>query len=173
LTKLKNAGNNIDVIIVDYGDLLVTKNGSGQKWIDMETIYEELRGLAQEFQCPIWTASQVNRSASESEVITMDGIASAFSKCFVADFICSMARNSSARGGNSARMYVAKNRNGPDGGIFPVYIDLSRAKIEVLPKATETVDSVREESSKRQAESLKEKYKKFKKSMDMDDEDEE
>jgi len=173
LMKLKNSGNDPDVIIVDYGDLLVTKNGSGQKWIDMETIYEELRGLAQEFQCPIWTASQVNRSASESEVITMDGIASAFSKCFVADFICSMARNSSARGGNSARMYIAKNRNGPDGGIFPMYIDLSRAKLEVLPKATETVDSVREESAKRQADSLKEKYKKFKKSMDMDDDDEE
>ena len=173
LMKLKNSGNDPDVIIVDYGDLLVTKNGSGQKWIDMETIYEELRGLAQEFQCPIWTASQVNRSASESEVITMDGIASAFSKCFVADFICSMARNSSARNGNSARMYIAKNRNGPDGGIFPMYIDLSRAKREVLPKATETVDSVREESAKRQADSLKEKYKKFKKSMDMDDDDEE
>jgi replicative DNA helicase len=173
LMKLKNSGNDPDVIIVDYGDLLVTKNGSGQKWIDMETIYEELRGLAQEFQCPIWTASQVNRSASESEVITMDGIASAFSKCFVADFICSMARNSSARNGNSARMYIAKNRNGPDGGIFPMYIDLSRAKLEVLPKATETVDSVREESAKRQADSLKEKYKKFKKSMDMDDDDEE
>jgi replicative DNA helicase len=172
IMKLKNAGTNVDVIIVDYGDLLVTKNGSGQKWIDMETIYEELRGLGQEFQCPIWTASQVNRSASESEVITMDGIASAFSKCFVADFICSMARNSSARGGNSARMYVAKNRNGPDGGIFPVYIDLSRAKIEVLAKATETVDSVREESSKRQAESLKEKYKKFKKSFEIDEEEE-
>ena len=172
LMKLKNAGSNPEVIIVDYGDLLVTKNGSGQKWIDMETIYEELRGLAQEFQCPIWTASQVNRSASESEVITMDGIASAFSKCFVADFICSMARNSSARNGNTARMYIAKNRNGPDGLIFPMHIDLGRAKVHVLPKATETVDSVREESSKRQAETLKEKYKKFKKSMDIDDEDE-
>jgi hypothetical protein len=67
---------------------------------------------------------------------------------------------------------VAKNRNGPDGGIFPVYIDLSRAKIEVLAKATETVDSVREESSKRQAESLKEKYKKFKKSFEIDEEEE-
>jgi RecA/RadA recombinase len=173
IMKLKNAGTNVDLIIVDYGDLLVTKNGSGQKWIDMETIYEELRGLGQEFQCPIWTASQVNRSASESEVITMDGIASAFSKCFVADFICSMARNSSARGGNSARMYIAKNRNGPDGGIFPMYIDLARAKIEVLAKTSETVDSVREESSKRQTDSLKEKYKKFKKSFNMDDEEEE
>ena len=172
LMKLKNSGTNVDVIIVDYGDLLSTKNGSGQKWIDMETIYEELRGLSQEFQCPIWTASQVNRSASESEVITMDGIASAFSKCFVADFICSMARNSSARGGNSARIYIAKNRNGPDGLIFPAYIDLGRAKIEVLPKATETVDSVREDTSKRQAESLKEKYKKFKKSFEIDDEEE-
>lgn len=171
LMKLKNAGNNVDMIIVDYGDLLVTKNGSGQKWIDMETIYEELRGLSQEFQCPIWTASQVNRSASESEVITMDGIASAFSKCFVADFICSVARNSSARNSNSARMYIAKNRNGPDGIIFPMYIDLARAKVEVLPKADETVDSVREDNTKRQAESLKEKYKKFKKSYDIDDEE--
>ena len=69
-------------------------------------------------------------------------------------------------------MYIAKNRNGPDGIIFPMFINLGIARMEVLSKSEETVSSVREESAKKQEMSLKEKYKKFKKEMSMDDDEE-
>ena len=56
-----------DVIIVDYADLL---RGHGQeKRHELEGIYEDLRGLAGEYEIPVWTASQANRSALEEDVI--------------------------------------------------------------------------------------------------------
>ena len=170
LTKLKNSGEKIDMIIVDYADLMTSAKSSGQRWDDLESIYEDLRGLAQEFQCPIWNVSQVNRNASEADIITMDGIAAAFSKCFVADFICSLARNSSARGGNSARCYIAKNRMGGDGQVFPVYVDLSIAKMQILPRDGETVDSVKENQKATQETDLQAKYLEFKRQMRMKEE---
>ena len=44
----------------------------------MENIYEELRGMAQEYECPLWTASQTNRSGLNAEVVTMEAISEAF-----------------------------------------------------------------------------------------------
>ena len=37
-------------------------------------IYEELRGVAGEFDIPIWTASQANRSSLEEDVIGADKV---------------------------------------------------------------------------------------------------
>ena len=64
LDKLKQQGVPIDMIIVDYGDLLkpVSAPRGSEKRHDLESIYEELRAIAQIFECPVWTASQTNRS---------------------------------------------------------------------------------------------------------------
>ena len=60
-------GKKPDVIIVDYADLL---RGHGQeKRHELEGIYEDLRGMAGEYEIPVWTASQANRSALEEDII--------------------------------------------------------------------------------------------------------
>ena len=114
---MKQRGVSIDMIIVDYADLLKPFNfrKNGEKRHDLESIYEELRGLAQVYECPIWTASQTNRSGLNAEVITMESISEAFNKCFVADFIFSVSRTVEDKKLNKGRIFVAKNRNGPDG----------------------------------------------------------
>ena len=33
------------------------------------------------------------------------------------------------------RVFIAKNRNGPDGIVFPIFMDTSNVKIDVLPKS--------------------------------------
>jgi hypothetical protein len=72
LEKVIKRGFKPDVIIVDYADLLRPTSGLREKRHELETIYEQLRGLAQEFQCCLWTASQTNRSGLNAEVITME-----------------------------------------------------------------------------------------------------
>ena len=128
-------------------------------------IYEELRSLAQEFECPIWTASQTNRSGLNAEVITMEAISEAFNKCFVADFIFSISRTIQHKNNNSGRIFIAKNRNGPDGIVYPIFMDPANVKIEVLPQI-ETYDEIKNSEVKRQAETLKEKYKNYRKKRD-------
>ena len=89
----------------------------------MEETYEGLRGLAQTYEIPFWTASQTNRGGLNAEVITMEAISEAFNKCFVADFIFSLSRTVQDKQANKGRLFVAKNRNGPDGLVFDALID--------------------------------------------------
>jgi hypothetical protein len=129
----------------------------------LESIYEEMRAIAQEFECPAWTASQTNRSGLNAEVITMESISEAFNKCFVSDFIFSVSRTIEDKVANSGRMFIAKNRNGPDGIVYPIFMDTSNVKIKVLPANGETPGSIAADSAKHQAQTMKEKYKQYKK----------
>jgi hypothetical protein len=152
------------MIIVDYGDLIKPESSKrDEKRHQLETIYEELRGLAQEAECPVWTASQTNRSGLNAEVITMESISEAFNKCFVADFIFTVSRTIEDKNTNQGRIFVAKNRNGPDGLVYPIFMDTSSVKIKVLPQSNESVSDIMEKSSKERLDNLKQKYANFKK----------
>ena len=64
----------------------------------------------------------------------MESISEAFNKCFVADFIISLSRTIKDRNCNIARIFVAKNRNGPDGIIYSAFMDTSSVSIKVLQR---------------------------------------
>jgi len=164
IDKLRRRDFVPDVIIVDYGDLIKPESSKrDEKRHQLETIYEELRGLAQQAECPVWTASQTNRSGLNAEVITMESISEAFKKCFVADFIFTVSRTIEDKNNNQGRIFVAKNRNGPDGLVYPIFMDTSNVKIKVLPKSNESVGEIIEKSSAARLENLKQKYASFKK----------
>jgi replicative DNA helicase len=163
LEKLKTRGMEVDMIIVDYGDLLRPKTVRREKRHELETIYEDLRAIAQENKCPVWTASQTNRSGLNAEVITMESISEAFNKCFVADLIFSVSRTIEDKATKGGRLFIAKNRNGPDGLIYPVYMDTSSVKIRVMEQSGETIGEIKALSAKEQSEKLREKYKEFRK----------
>ena len=164
LEKLRKRDITPDIIIVDYGDLLRPITYHREKRTDLESIYEELRAMAQEHKCPVWTASQTNRSGLNAEVITMEAISEAFNKCFVSDFIFSVSRTVDDKNNNTGRIFVAKNRNGPDGLVYPIFMDPSSVKIKVLQPTGETPGQIIENSIKQQEENLREKYKNFKES---------
>jgi len=167
LEKLKQKGINPDMIIVDYADLL-KPTASGFKTQELRhslgNIYEELRAIGQVWDIPVWTASQTNRSGLNAEVITMEAISEAFSKCFVADFICSISRTIEDKTENRGRMFVAKNRNGIDGIVYPMEIDTAKVHMKVLPPDEHsTIDAVVMKTKQEQDEHLRQKYKQFKK----------
>ena len=164
IEKLKRRDFAPDMIIVDYGDLIrPEKGGKDEKRHQLETIYEELRGIAQICECPVWTASQTNRSGINAEVITMESISEAFNKCFVADFIFTVSRTVEDKNTNQGRIFVAKNRNGPDGLVYPIFMDTSNVSIKVLPKTGESVNDIVQKSEEKKMNDLRERYKLFKK----------
>ena len=159
LEKIVKKGNDIDMIIVDYADLLRPTVNYKEKRTELESIYEELRSLAHDFACPIWTASQTNRGGLDAEVITMSSISEAFSKCFVADFIFSVSRTMIDKAKNSGRIFVAKNRNGPDGIVFPIFMDTSAVKIKVMPENKSAMNGQMTMAKSKQL--IREKYKEY------------
>ena len=134
LSRLVKRGITPGMVIVDYADLLKPVQARKEKRNELESIYEELRALSTEFQCPIWTASQTNRSGLSAEVITMEQISEAFNKCFVADFIFSVSRTIEDKQNNQGKIFIAKNRNGPDGMVYNIFMDTSNVNIKILPK---------------------------------------
>jgi len=170
LSRLVKRGINPGLVIVDYADLLKPVQARKEKRNELESIYEELRALSTEFQCPIWTASQTNRSGLSAEVITMEQISEAFNKCFVADFIFSVSRTIEDKQNNQGKIFIAKNRNGPDGMIYNIFMDTSNVNIKILPKTpqlsqnsngTQVATSPVSLGPKAQQELLKAKYTKL------------
>jgi replicative DNA helicase len=172
LNKLKKRGIDPGLIIVDYADLLKPIVVRKEKRAELESIYEDLRGMSTEFSCPIWTASQTNRSGLNAEVITMEQISEAFNKCFVADFIMSVSRTIEDKQNNTGKIFIAKNRNGPDGIIYDIFMDTSCVKIKTMPKANTINPSGPQNmipanplplGTREQKELLQNKYDKFRK----------
>lgn len=163
LEKLKRKDFKVDMVIIDYGDLIKPINAQREKRNELESIYEEMRAIAQIYGCPVWTASQTNRSGLNAEVITMESISEAFNKCFVADFIFTISRTIKDKNTNEGRIFVAKNRNGPDGLVFPIFMDTANVKIKVLQQSAESATEIIENATKRQEDELKKKYKNYKK----------
>ena len=154
-----------NMIVVDYADLLKPVRTRKEKRNELESIYEELRAISSEFECPVWTASQTNRSGLNMEVITMEQISEAFNKCFVADFICTISRTIEDKQKNQAKMFIAKNRNGPDGIIYDLFMDTSNVCIKMLPKTTlNTMIPINPVAvtPKEQKQILQSRYEKFK-----------
>jgi replicative DNA helicase len=132
IEKMTAAGNKPDLIIIDYADLLLSHtNKSDSTYGEQGGVYIELRGISGELAIPIWTASQTNRSAIDSEVIEADKIADSYAKVMNADFIMSISRKSKDKLNNTARFHIMKNRFGPDGITFPSKMDTNTGFIEV------------------------------------------
>lgn len=157
LEKLKMLGKSIDMIIVDYGDLLKPTRAHDQKRMELSDIYEELRGLAGIHKCPLYTASQTNRSGLNAEIITMEAISEAYAKCFCADFIFSISRTIEDKNQNTGRFFIAKNRNGIDAGVYPIFMNPEYVKIRVLEPTGEAVEDILINAAQKQTEKMQKK----------------
>ena len=162
IDKMIATDNKPDVIIVDYADLLLShSNKSDSTYAEQGGVYIDLRGLSGEMGIPVWTASQTNRSAIDSEVIEADKIADSYAKVMNADFIMSWSRKSKDKLNNTARAHIMKNRFGPDGITFPCKMDTNTGFIEVYEgTSSEGILSTKESASgqKERRQLLHKKY---------------
>ena len=131
LKQIELSGTKVDMVIVDYADILMPTGNFKEKRHAIGNIYEDLRGLAGELQIPIWTASQANRSALEEDVIGADKVAEDYSKVMTADFVMSMSRKVEDKIANTGRFHVIKNRFGIDGVTYPSTINTNVGVIKI------------------------------------------
>ena len=156
-----------DLVLVDYADIL---RGIGtEKRHILENIYEDLRGLAGEYEVPIWTASQANRSSLEEEIIDATKVAEAYSKVMIADFVVSVSRKVEDKIANTSRFHVIKNRFGIDGVTFPASMNTNIGKIQIYESTTQSGQEVQgkmDNSQEYLRKQLSQKHKQFEKDME-------
>ena len=167
LKQIELSGLDIDLVIVDYADIL---RGIGtEKRHVLENIYEDLRGLAGEVEVPIWTASQANRSALEEEIIDATKVAEAYSKVMISDFVISISRKVEDKIANTGRFHVIKNRFGIDGITFPTSMNTSTGNIQIFEATTQSgreVQSKMNNSEEYLRKQLSQKHEEFQKDVE-------
>jgi len=162
IEKMVTLDNKPDVIIVDYADLLLShSNKSDSTYQEQGGVYIDLRGMSGELEIPVWTASQTNRSAIDSEVIEADKIADSYAKVMNADFIMSWSRKSKDKLNNTARAHIMKNRFGPDGITFPCKMDTNTGYIEVYDGTSPDGVIAQKQAASGQLETKKLLHKKY------------
>lgn len=144
IERLDIKGFRPGVIIIDYADIMRSTRQFDSLRHELKLIYEELRGFATEKGIPIWTASQSNKEGSQNDIVDLSNMSEAYGKAMVADVVLSLSRRSHEKSSGFGRLYVAKNRAGRDGIVYPVKIDTARSKFEITGGAGSLEGAVKE-----------------------------
>jgi replicative DNA helicase len=148
------------VIIIDYADIMRSSRKFDSLRHELKLIYEELRNLSMEMNVPIWTASQANREASNSDIVGLESMSEAYGKAMVADVVLSISRKPIEKSSGIGRLFVAKNRAGRDGVLFPIKIDTAMSTFETLSDSTEmSLDEVIKSTKLNAKDLLRQKWK--------------
>lgn len=103
-------GYDIDVIFIDYPDLLKYDVGSSESMAG-GLVFEEMRAIGQDYNAIMWTASQLNRSSSQNEIKTGDSLEGSFRKKNAAEFLGVINVTKDEYESGYGRIFVDKSRN--------------------------------------------------------------
>ena len=163
IEKLMLKNHRPSLILIDYADIMKSSKSYDSLRHELKLIYEELRNAAGELNVPIWTASQANRSSAGADIVGLENMSEAYGKAMVADVIISLSRKAEEKATGQGRLYVAKNRAGRDGIVFPVNIDTARSKFKILDDSELTLNEVMDQSENDMRNTLRKKWKEVKK----------
>lgn len=159
IEKLSMKNFKPSIIMIDYADVMRSTRSYDSLRHELKLIYEELRNLAMEMNIPVWTASQANRDSAKSDIVGLENMSEAYGKAMVADVVLSLSRKPMEKSTNEGRLFIAKNRAGRDGLVFPIHIDTSQSRIEVLDQKHLTLSEATSQDKSSMKNLLKEKWK--------------
>jgi len=124
-----------DLIIVDYADEMdaISSHDSDSRH-KYKAIYRDLRNLAEEFEVPLWSASQSNKEGSSAEIVTGENMSESFRKLDVPDVVLSGAVKPQDKIKGIMMGFVVKNRGGTDGQIFPLFVDKTTSRFQTISR---------------------------------------
>jgi len=111
LLMLEKMGKNIGAIFVDYAEIMKART-SDEFRFKMKEIYEGLRGIAVEFNIPVWTAHQTTRDALEKMDISLKDVSEAHWVSNIVDVMIAIVQTQEERQKSTFRLRVLKNRDG-------------------------------------------------------------
>ena len=142
LEKLKENGKRIDVIVIDYLNLVLPNTKIDNMYQAILAVAEQLRGLSYKFNAPVISATQANRSGINNEQIDLQNISESNGQAATADFIGMLYSMPEDRAHGIINMRIAKNRFGAPGGVIPFKLNKESLKLEdQMFTGTENEDS--------------------------------
>ena len=140
-----------DVIFIDYLNICASarfKGGNISSYFYIKAIAEELRGLAVEFDVPIFSATQTTRTGFVSTDIGLEDTSESFGLPATADFMFALMSNEELEALGQMKVKQLKNRyNDPSmNKAFIIGVDRSKMRLyDVAASAQNIVDSGQKE----------------------------
>lgn len=113
IKKYQAVGLQFDLVVVDYADIMLSESKSVEGIDKSKQVLIDLRGLAQNENLAILSATQTNRSGASVDVITDIHVAEDYNKIRIADLVISINCNDIERTTGEARLFYAASRNQP------------------------------------------------------------
>ena len=147
------------VVIIDYADIMRSTKSYDSLRHELKLIYEELRNKAMDLGLPVWTASQANRESASAEIVGLETMSAAYGKAMVADVVISLSRRAQEKANGIGRLFIAKNRAGRDGILFPIKVDTAKSQFTITDESELSVSEALNQSDSDMKELLKKKWR--------------
>ena len=135
LMELKLKKNFVpDLIFIDYLNICASsrmKGGDGNSYSYIKSIAEELRGLAVEFNVPIWSATQVTRGGYSSSDVEITDTSESFGLPATADLMIALMSTEQLEKMNQLLFKQLKNRYNDVNQNKRFTVGLSRSKMRL------------------------------------------
>ena len=135
-----------DMIFIDYINICSSSrlkaNGSVNSYTFVKAIAEELRGLAGEYNVPVFTATQLNRSGSVSSDVGLEDTAESFGLPQTADFMFAITSTEELEEMGQVLVKQLKNRYNSASANKKFIIGIDRSKMKLHDVKREEYDDL-------------------------------
>ena len=154
------------VIFIDYLNICASsrfKGGNISSYFYIKAIAEELRGLAVEFDVPIFSATQTTRTGFVSTDIGLEDTSESFGLPATADFMFALMSNEELEGLGQMKVKQLKNRyNDPAiNRSFIVGVDRAKMRLYDVENTAQNIVGGKELKEKENYPTPEESYEKF------------
>jgi len=103
-----------DVIMVDYLNLCLSSQmkSHDNSYNYIKSIAVELRAIGQEYDIPVWSATQTNRSGHDNSNVDLSNTSESWGLPSTADFMAALTTNQQLAAAKRLQVIVLKNRYG-------------------------------------------------------------
>lgn len=129
IKKFEEKNIKLDAIVLDYLNLLHSTIGNNS-YERIKHVTEQVRAMSYLFECPIISATQLNRSGFNQDNPDLDTVSESIGLAATADCIVSIYQSEEDREMDVIRLGMMKNRYGPRGMSQAMRIDYSTLSIE-------------------------------------------
>lgn len=140
-----------DVICIDYINICASSRYRSMAGVNsyslVKAIAEEVRGLAVEFQVPIWTATQTNRDGYSSAALDMTDVSESFGLAMTLDFLVGVVTTEELMERGQFLWCLLKTRYGNKQGVknFVTGVDYDRQRLfDVDATVSEELTKIRQ-----------------------------
>lgn len=156
-------GIKIDVVYLDYINLCNSyriKNVNANSYTIVKSVAEEMRGLAMEYDIPVITSTQPNRSGMESSDMQMTDVSESVGLIFTLDALFALHSNDELSAMGQMMIKQLKNRWGDLNRHNKFLIGIDRAKMRLYDLEDSAQEKIKVESVSAKGQEVSRKTKK-------------